>query len=765
MAQTYPLDPVIRLVSDDHRVSSFEETIVVVDPENNKAIRTIDKQGEKQLEKVKFFQRRKAGKNLLVISGNGNEAEDKVLGVPLRDFRRQWSIDLEVSYLASCNRGDEVKLAETLSPGVHPGAVLHNLIRQWIKEYGSSSPEVLIENYYSSVADLEAHISKKAREDVGLRLQATIRIEHEDKALDAIEAPPTNIPVRLRDYNEKQNLRLKTEVGVDEDRRIFAILYKSEIPKFEGLVKTTIQEYFATNVSLQEFHTQLLAPAFKQPLLDRLNSVLRSYGRKINYLTLEGQIKAIDDFREFSHDVRYRIQEYKSEIVIKNAVQMTLQDYARYKTVGPENLEIWVKENLDEVVRQVLFDKKYIDLLIGFDRSATEIKLRFTARAATIGYSIKQLITGPDLPPYEWLKNFTVKVDHSFEIRYSKFPVRLSIVITARINALEDIEKYLNHQLDIPSEMSAAVVDEAEQFLHTIDPERFYLRFSFTERDEGGPVDQILEEKIRCRLHQDFKATIVTVTVDMGETALTLLYNELRKTPGEFNVALRPYEANSPYDVVYSGHFRIETIHYDHWDKFQSSDPTIAGIKEHLEKHLKAELSTLPHEELAYRTREQQKRVTSVIEKLACERILSEFGLVIAVSMVSRQITRGELGLKEQTRTIYELGQVEAQERIEEVIRTISKLKSERLELMVGDADAAEIKKKEEKIKELEIELPINAPPPAERFQLLAGDRPFTPTTLAEFYDEPLTRTPGLLTESSGNENNGNQTNGNKETE
>ena len=758
MAQTYVLDRVVKIVNDDFGKPNSEQVLVFINPETGKAVRTVDINGDHRLEKEGLLARRRPRRQILVSNNRDrrNEVRGQIRGIQLRDFQGNLYLNILVTYLVSCDPGNEIKVAENLSVGAHPGAALQDLIVRWVKDYEKQNQSAVLTSFYSHQGQLEANLARRADEEISLNLQVTISLEAEEEALKTIEIAPTNISVRVRDFPEKQNVRLKAELGVDESRKIFAVLYRNHIVDFESLVKEQIADFFASNVSLHGFQTQLQTASFRQPLLDAIDAKLRAYGRKLDFLSLAGSgIRQPPEFKEFEHDVRYKIQG-KEEVIIKNAVQMMLQDSALFNMANVADLKSWVIENLTETVQQVLFDKQYIDLLIGFDSSKEEIRAEFTQRALTIGYSIKQLVTGPDLEPYQWLKNFTLKIEESFDVKNSRRPVKLSIVITLRINNLRDVENYLNHQQHVPDEMQAAVIAEAKAFLHTIDPERFYLRFSYTDQEGEESVESTLDKKIRKRLNKDFKADIVSVTIAMGETEITRLHDELRRTPGDFRLDIKSFASGEPYQVVYTGSFRVEGVHYEHWDRFQSSNPTIDAIRSTLERHLISELKVLRREVLGYRTRAQQKEVVGVIQHLGRQQILAEFGLAIAISMVSREITGDEAIKQKETRRIYELAQVHSQRRIAEVMGTISTLKTKRLELITGDADADEIKEVEVKITTLESELPVDPLLLPERFEILDSPRQVQHTELAEYYDQPPPTTRAL---SAGNSN------GNKESE
>jgi hypothetical protein len=738
MAQTYPLDQVVRLVNERFDDLKDEQTIVVIDTETKKTFKTIDNKGTHKHERRGIRSWHKPKTHVLVSNNRDsrNEAVGTVRNIPLRDFISELRLDMQLTYLASCELGNEIKVAEALHDGQHPGLVLQDLLVRWVKEYEKANNHDLLTKFYSRQRKLEGYLARRTEEEIGLNVLISTSLEDEEAALKLLEIAPTNILVRVKDYPEKQNVRLQAEIGVDEEQKIFAVLHRNRMADIELIVKDYVRSFFAANVSLHIFDTRLQHIDIQRPLKDGLDAKLKEFGRRVEFLTVETTSNGHEAklFKEYKYDVPYSIQN-KEKVVIKNAVQMSLEDSALFKIASVPDLEGWVVSQLTEIVPQVLFDKQYIDLLIGFDSSRKAIRKAFIERAEAIGYSVKQLVTGPDLEPYQWLKNFTIKIDESFDVKSSRLPVKLSIVITARINDLRDVKNYLNHQQRVPEEMKAAVLAEARQFLHTVDPERFYLRFTYTDRKDEIPVEEALDNQIRNRLTTDFKADIVSVTIDMGETEITLLHDQLRRTPGEFRVEIKSFVSSEPYQVVYTGSFRIEGVHYEHWDKFQSRNPTIEAIRTTLEQHLISEMRVLRRELLGYQTRAQQRQIVAVIDHLARQQILSEFGLSIAISMVSRETTGDEAQKQKETRRIYELAHAHSQTRVAEMMGTISSLKSKRLELIVGDADSQEIKDTESKIDSLQSEIPLTASLTSERFEVLELPASVRQTELAEFFD------------------------------
>ena len=89
----------------------------------------------------------------------------------------------------------------------------------------------------------------------------------------------------------------------------------------------------------------------------------------------------------------------------------------------------------------------------------------------------------PDLKPLKLRDKFSIVMDGEFVTKVSNVKVKLSIVVTARIEDLRDVKEHLNRLQDVEELIQEAIGEVVRQYLHTIDPERFYVRFSFADKN------------------------------------------------------------------------------------------------------------------------------------------------------------------------------------------------------------------------------------------------------------------------------------------
>jgi hypothetical protein len=423
---------------------------------------------------------------------------------------------------------------------------------------------------------------------------------------------------------------------------------------------------------------------------------------------------------------------------------MKVHDYASYFKGGAQPLDGWLEEKLGEAIRLALFGKKYTDLLLKFDAIETEIKDRLTAEATVIGYGIKQLIVLPDLKEYTLLKKFPLEVEGDFRTKLSTFSVNLGVVITARIRKLQDVEKYINSGRDVQASMRESVFKKTHEILRTIEPERFYMRFSDTDREGETPVEQLLINEITQELVKEYKAEVISVIPTMGRSDITDVWDQLQKKSSDFKVEMISTNPDDAEPVIIEGKFSIEAIHHRGWDRFSRRLPKVQEIKEYLEQSLESKLGVVRSHLLAYRDIPGQRELESLVEASAKESVLEEFGLVVKVKNVKRLRTASEKGLQELKGLSIEASLKSAQAALEdelEVVTTANKsrkdrlieLENLRLDLIQAGAPEEELKTVERAITIVRLELRNSQIPPLSDVKQLYEKSESEPARLSDF--------------------------------
>jgi hypothetical protein len=635
MVQTYALDTVIQKVDSSTKSDSKAQKIVIVDGKTRKAI---DKPPLLWRGDCRYY----------LVSNNSdvrNIARGEVKDVQLQDLNHK--VSLLVNYEVSCNPGNEKKVAESVFDLSHPPSeILEGHIRRWLIEYGRQSLPVFIKSYFENREELLAKITEKALNETGFTLQVKLSLDAE-KSLNPLIVTADHLFVRLKDYDQEQEMKFEAELEVDPQNRVNAILHFPGNLQLQRLVPQELKKYIKQNISLQSFYTEMEKGSVKEALIRHLNDALKPAGRRVGAMTIEVKPPAdLNPFFQDQRDVICEVQQYPNPIIINNKVQMILKDYASYMAAKSPDLKAWLQEKLDRFIPQLLFDSKYIDLIIRFQPIEQQIKKVLSQEAKAIGYEIKQLVTVPDLEPIKWKESFPIDTQGTFETKLPNVHVKLHIVVTTRINRLEEIEHYLNRQQNVPKLMEEKVLDVTRQFLHKIEPERFYMRFSFTDKDGEKPVETELIDLITEELVSRFHAEVIDVIPKMVDTELITRFRNLQERICLFEVALLSLHGGER--VIFKGRFQVESVDAEGWYKFQLRNYSIDEIKEYVGEHILAILQTLPNETLIYKDKKHREQIEAIIKDIVEKNVAKEFGLSINVSNIHREHTLLELATNEQ---------------------------------------------------------------------------------------------------------------------
>lgn len=272
MTEDGALDKVIREVSQAVMPRSRAERRIIIDTAVGRVVESAS-----EAYAARFF----------IVTNNslGSDAAkyEVVLTLGLDDDR---SLGIRVNCLISCNAGYEGEAALALSSGPSPAESLKKAIEDWVRVYTSGRGSEFMNNYPDERERLEEYITALAFSDLGLDIQATVSLGGED-LLETIKLWPMVFPVQVNDHAEEQKLRVKGNLLIDEENKARAIFYGSDGVALEEVVRGGIQEYFARNVSLKQFCTNLHGDSFRDEVIQCLNLKLKPLGRKVECLIFD----------------------------------------------------------------------------------------------------------------------------------------------------------------------------------------------------------------------------------------------------------------------------------------------------------------------------------------------------------------------------------------------------------------------------------------------------------------------------------------------
>jgi len=265
------------------------------------------------------------------------------------------------------------------------------------------------------------------------------------------------------------------------------------------------------------------------------------------------------------------------------------------------------------------------------------------------------------LEQYDWLENFRLELEGSFELKTPRFPVRLGVVVVAKINNLQDVETYLNRRQNVPDRMRVLILDQLRQSLHHIEPERFHMQFSYCPEEEGLSVEEELARAITKRLNEQFKAEVISIVFKPLETEMTDIWATLEKSEGDLQITFPSYSEMTE-NITYRATLRIDGIHPKGWSKFRTANKELPNICRRLQEHLFSQLGVYSNSQLIFTDAEGLEKVTLHLNQIARKFALDEFGLVIRLNSLRRDVTVTEgLQKKVADKAIRALAEVQEQ--------------------------------------------------------------------------------------------------------
>jgi len=649
------LDKIIRHVQDRPKVLSTSEKFVMIDCKTRKATAARPWFGE-----VKSY--------LVVNKNSGTRpVEHKVPTIPVHEIQNNRFVGLNFTCWVSCpEEGMEEKVAEALfDKELTVSDKFDQLIERWTLDFAEADPTDFIYRYFEKKKELCDTIVGLAFAQIGLKLQVRLELEEEETSFNVLEITTDSFHVRVKDYHEPQDLRITCQLEIEPSTKIYANVYRKRAPQLKDALVRQAKLFFERNITLEQFYDDLNHRDIVDPLKKLLNERLRQEGRLLGFFHLESTASdsAPKEF-ELELDVSVKVQEFPKRITIKNHARMTRIDVAIYRSKESPKLSEWLTEKLNQIIPDTLFYEKYIDLLSAFRRPDNDddddgknlkkqIRDRLREDALKIGYDLKYLTTIADVEPLRWLEPFSIVVGGRFESKISNFFVEVSIPVTLRLVTLEDdhIRNLINRQEDIPELMRAKAHDVTSQFLHTIDPERFFTTFSFANADkyEGAKaIEDDLISLITDALTNSFACDVINVVPKMVDTEPIIRWRELQEKVCDFSFDVTPLRGGEP--VPFKGKFQVQSIAENGWYTFQTRKFTIDDLRKYLEDDLRAKLKTISKNELLIKGMTHLKDLHDAFNNIAVKGIEEVYGVIIHLSMIDREFTRVEAAINHELR-------------------------------------------------------------------------------------------------------------------
>jgi hypothetical protein len=550
-----------------------------------------------------------------------------------------------------CENGNEEKIVLSLHKGETPTAVLNRLLHTLVLDFAAEKRKSggnLVLEFFQYREELKHHLAEKVMEKIGLEIEVVLDLEHE-KDLDIFTVKSGDFPIRVKDYDKEISLKFEAGLKVNEKNRIYALLYYSKLNELEAYMREHIKKFTLENVSLHEFVYDLHSD-YRKKLIAELDKKLDNQGREIAWIRLESKVD--DAFPEhnlnFQHTVECDIKDYTKPIEVEHRLLLQLEDIGKYRAKqGTKSLKQWVEEKLNEITRNALFEKRYVDILLDFEKEENDrealklIKHEMQQFTDAIGYRVKHLIVEPNMKPLIIKRDgFIIQKAGDFSTRNKRVNVKLDIVVTGKLNDLSKIPKYIAPDKDIILEMEQVIYNEAEKQMHKVDPQKFYMPSKYPDEES---IDDILKTTIEKQLQQVFFAKEVEVIIKRMETdVLKRILNLINGNPYQIDVEVLPFRGGGTQEtIIFAVEFLVKTV--SEWNtfiykNFENHEQEIARIKQALIGDISGKFQTIPFEVLKYTSYDNSRKLLEVARKSE-GKISGIFGLEINLTDVKRKST------------------------------------------------------------------------------------------------------------------------------
>jgi hypothetical protein len=331
--------------------------------------------------------------------------------------------------------------------------------------------------------------------------------------VDDWDAPPVEIrdlpfKVRMSDYADKEYaVTVSADLGVIATEGPADARHPKTIAEWESRVKDTLRAAFRREVKLSVYLRN--ANELNERLRAAINADLAGFGRACDWIVIKTEA-ADFDFQGF-HLVEFvwsspqgRSVEFKAQI----EASVTRDSEPLYLRSGKPNLKAWFTQCLSKHTQELLLREDYTSIDPGFaDSLRTALEQKIQEEAKAIGVAVQTLVLRPQLPEWDYLKAFEVKIDAAdYESAIAGAPFRFSMVVTGHFDKLDQL-KDLTQPADKVKQVVAQVTrDAAATVARTVDVHEFLTHFD--PQPDDDPAAAALS--IRARISSAVTGALVT---------------------------------------------------------------------------------------------------------------------------------------------------------------------------------------------------------------------------------------------------------------
>ncbi len=615
-----------------------------------------------------------------------------------------FNLKFEVGYLATYDLNSFV---EALAVNQNLAAALNDYVNQWVNEVIQNEGTAVITNFFEIRRRLELAITQKARL-LGISLRVIeFKLNNEDVVDRTYEIEKSDyVRIQLQNLNEYVEIKYQANVSCYKPQKLKAILNFKEIDK----LPLQISKYL--RMLIKEFSFGQLYQGFTPELIGSLKESVNiklmenEMGWKIDSLVIT---KKDSDFEIPEHltikeePMTFPIKTGSNQtydVTVFNTLVLNLNnsDKAKEKYEKTKNLGSLAREMLQRVINNNLLNASYDDLIINKAVYENKIRGQLSEWAYSIGYTINNFFTIPDVEIEKLGGRFEFSTDKNIEYKTNigdkvKLKVKLNNV---ELKQLENIRHYLTPNINIVEEMKKVIVVTVTNFLHDKDPNDYYINFETTLQDN-------LKNEIKKSLVDEFFINENVVIL------LERINTELIERSLKLRQGFHEFKFESFGSLEYNALFSINAIDPDGWQIFQNhnfadKETELASIKQHLRYFLETQIND--NLSITFKDVKHEQFLEGIRQFLiqSENHIKEKFGLLIEITGIKREATLAEQQLKALHAANHKniIGQINSSVLVADEINNNRVLDYQRLR---AELQTAKDQMDDERVKEIEKEL------------------------------------------------------------
>jgi hypothetical protein len=498
------------------------------------------------------------------IVNSDEEFSYRGLKKEISELDNSYIVNVIINYKIKIKNNPSIDLVRLLMSENSIEKVLNNKILRWVNDFASNEP-TFIKRFFSLQKQFIKYIEDQSTK-LGISIELAISLDERETISKPINFSG-NLSLRVYDYFGQvplsYNLELEAILEKQDDARVS--LFNKNVLKegIENAIKTAIQSNEKINLHFLYYKLQ---NEIRETIFRKLETYLDKFGFKPAFINMDIQLQNLPPQRE---QLEYSIKcviKGKYDVTVNHNLILNLKNLGTYFSSNVMNLNDSVKQELERITQDYLFDQEFTSLATQFDSQL--IKDEMSKEMDKIGYEVKQLITVPKLegiiPDYF---SFEVGKDCEFATQQDDVRVKLNIIVSGKIKDVDVLKKYLNPSVtseNIIEKMKDAVVNTTRHFLHGIDPERFYMRFDYSGESKELPLSELLKSKLIEMLSNEFGGDTLEIIPKQMETDLVIQLKKIRGVSYSFVFQ------NFSRFIIFECTFNVVGVAKDGWYLFKA---------------------------------------------------------------------------------------------------------------------------------------------------------------------------------------------------